>query len=156
MRLDADYVRDILLFIEKELDYEDSESVTPHIHKEIRDVQLIKNNKFAKYDKQLLSYALEQMIKFDLIDLAEAPNLHGGNLHTARIIGLTWQGHELLDDIRDDTIWNAIKTKAAKCSGLSLKALFSAATSLGNSLLTDPNAIENFLQGIENIPKIFS
>lgn len=31
MRLNPDYVRDILLFIEKELDYEDFESNTPHI-----------------------------------------------------------------------------------------------------------------------------
>ena len=37
MRLNHDYVRDILLFIEKEFDYEDSESQTPHKHKELTD-----------------------------------------------------------------------------------------------------------------------
>ena len=32
MRLNPNYLRDILLFIEKELDYEDVESNTPHKH----------------------------------------------------------------------------------------------------------------------------
>ena len=33
------------------------------------------------------------------------------------VIGLTWQGHELLDSIRDDGVWAAVKAKVAKVGG---------------------------------------
>lgn len=155
MKLNADYVRDILLFIEKELDYDDSENQTPHIHKEITDGQLVSNQYFSTYNKQELSYALEQLIKGGFIDLAAKPNIHNGNINIARIIGLTWTGHELLDNIRDNTVWNAVKKKAAKFGGLSISALFSGAKFLGSALMNDPNAIQNFLQGIDNIEHMF-
>ena len=155
MRLNPDYVRDILLFIEKELDYEDAESNTPHTHKEITDGQLVYNKHFDKYNKQELSYALELLIKEGFIDLASRPNMHDGNINCARIIGLTWQGHELLDNIRDNTVWNAVKKKAAKFGGLSISALFSGAKFLGCKLMEDPNAIQNVLQGVDNISKMF-
>ena len=155
MRLNPDYVRDILLFIEKELDYEDAENQTPHIHKEITDGQLVSNQYFSTYNKQELSYALEQLIKEGFIDLAAKPNIHNGNINIARIIGLTWQGHELLDNIRDNTVWDAVKKKAVKFGGLSISALFSGAKFLGCKLMEDPNSIQNFLQGVDNISKMF-
>lgn len=155
MKLNADYVRDILLFIEKYLDYEDSESQVPHIHKEITDGQLISNEYFTTYNKQELSYALEQLIKAGLIDLASKPNVHNGNINMARIIGLTWSGHELLDNVRDNTIWNTVKQRASKFTGVSIAALFNGAKFLTNALMSDPNAIQNFNQGIENIGKMF-
>ena len=37
MRLNIDYVRDVLLYAEKNLDYEDSQSKTPTQHKELTD-----------------------------------------------------------------------------------------------------------------------
>ena len=155
MKLNPDYVRDILLFIEKELDYEDIESSAPHMHKEITDGELVCNQYFDKYNKQELSYALEILIKEGFIDLAARPSIHNGNIYIARIIGLTWKGHELLDNIRDNTVWNAVKKKAAKFGGLSISALFTGAKCLGSALMTDPNALQNFMQGVENIGKMF-
>lgn len=155
MKLNADYVRDILLFIEKELDYEYTDSNTPSKHKEISDGKLVCDKCFDNYDKQELTYALELLIKEGFIDLATRPNMYDGNINHARIIGLTQQGHELLDNIRDNTVWNAVKKKAAKFGGLSISALFTGAKFLGCKLMEDPNAIQNFLQGVDNISKMF-
>ena len=155
MKLNADYVRDILLFIEKELDYEYTDSNTPSKHKEISDGKLACDKCFDNYDKQELTYALELLIKEGFIDLATRPNMYDGNINHARIIGLTWQGHELLDNIRNNTVWNAVKKKAAKFGGLSISALFSGAKFLGCKLMEDQNAIQNFLQGVDNISKMF-
>ena len=33
------------------------------------------------------------------------------------VLGLTWEGHELLDSIRDDGVWSAVKAKVAKVGG---------------------------------------
>lgn len=61
MRLNHDYVRNILLFIEKELDYKDDR--IPTYHNEISDSDLISNIKFSKYDQQEIVYALELLLK---------------------------------------------------------------------------------------------
>lgn len=145
---------DILLYIERNLDYQDSQSKKPSKHKEISDGKLICDKYFDNYNKQELTYALELLIKEGFIDLATRPNIHDGNINYSRIIGLTWQGHELLDNIRDNTVWNAVKKKAAKYSGLSMSALFAGAKLLAAQLMTDPNAVENFIQGVENIRKM--
>lgn len=81
--------------------------------------------------------------------------MHDGNINMARIIGLTWTGHELLDNIRDNTVWNAVKKKAVKYGGLSISALSNGAKILGSVLMTDPNAIQNFLDGVNNIGNMF-
>ena len=148
MRLNHDYIRDILLYIENNLDYENDQADK---HKEITDGQLINADCFTNYNKQELTYALELLIKSGFVDLASRPNITNGNVNIARIIGLTWTGHELLDNIRDNTVWDAVKKKAAKYSGLSISALFSGAKALGSALMTDPNAIQNFLDGVNNI-----
>lgn len=155
MKLNADYVRDILLYIEKNLNYKNSDSNIPSIHKEISDGKLISDNFFDNYNKEELAYALEQLIKSGFIDLATKPVVTDGNINHARIIGLTWAGHELLDNIRDNTVWNAVKKKAAKYGGLSISALFNGAKALGSALMTDPNAMQNFLDGVNNIGNMF-
>lgn len=151
MRLNHDYVRDILLYIEKNLGYDEFYNT----HKEIHHGKLLCDEHFANYDKQELTYALELLIKSGFIELAARPNIHDGNINSARIIGLTWNGHELLDNIRDDTIWNAVKEKSKKIGKVSITALASAAGGLANAMMTDPNALNNFLQGIDNIGKMF-
>lgn len=153
MRLNHDYVRNILLVIEEELDYQNTKA--PKYHNEISDSDLISNVKFSTYNKQELVYALELLLKEYFIECADKPYFVDGNLMTARIIGLTWSGHELLDNIRNDTIWNVVKQKAKKFSGVSLLALANSAKSIAIALMNDPNAINNFWEGAENISKIF-
>jgi hypothetical protein len=152
MKLNHDYIRDILLFIEKELDYKNNSGFT---HKEITNGQLVYNESFSKHDKDELNYALEQLIKSGYIDLASNPNIHRGNINIADIIGLTWAGHELLDNIRNDTVWNAVKKKASKFENFSISTLAASAKILTTSLMSDSNAIQNFLDGIDNISKMF-
>ena len=115
MRLNHDYVRNILLFIEEELDYQNTK--TPTYHNEISDSDLITNAKFSKCEKQELVYALELLLKEHFIECADKPYFVDGNLMTARIIGLTWSGHKLLDNVRNDTVWSAVKQKAKKFGG---------------------------------------
>ena len=57
--------------------------------------------------------------------------MHDGNINMARIIGITWTGHELLDNIRDNIVWNAVKKKAVKYSGLSISVISNGAKIFG-------------------------
>ena len=149
MRLNHDYVRDILLFIESKLEYENNQ------HKELLFGKLLVHDNFTKCDKDELLYALELLIQEEYINCARAPYFVRGNLMSADIIGLTWKGHELLDNVRNDTVWNAVKQKSMKFGKFSLTTLAMCAKELTFKLMDDPNAIQNFNQGIENIGKIF-
>lgn len=60
MKLNHDYVRSILMFIEEELDYQNTK--IPTYHQEISDGDLVANAKFSKYNKQELVYALELLL----------------------------------------------------------------------------------------------
>ena len=149
MRLNHDCIRDILLYIEKKLDYEDPSN--PTYHKDIFFGILLTDNYFEKYDKQELTYALELLIKEKFIDCEKEPYFVRGGLMNANIIGLTWNGHAFLDDIRNDTTWNAVKEKSKKVGSVSIMAMAGAAGQLATAMLTDPNALNNFLQGTANV-----
>lgn len=152
MKLDFDCVRDILLYVEENSGYQDSNSDMPSKHKEIPHARIISDSFFSKYNKEDAVHTLELMIKEGLFDFASKPIYDSNNnLVYARIIGLTWYGHELLTNIRNDTVWNAVKEKSKKVGKVSIKAMASAAATLATAMLTDPNAVQNFMNGAQNL-----
>lgn len=152
MKLDFDCVRDILLYVEENSGYRDIDSVVPQKHKEIPHASIIENSRFSKYNKEDVVHTLELMIKEGLFDFASKPIYDSNNdLAYARIIGLTWSGHELLDNIRNNTVWNAVKEKTKKVGKVSIKAMAGAASALATAMLTDPNAVQNFMNGAQNL-----
>lgn len=155
MRLNADYIRDILLFIEKEFEYEDAAITPPYRHKTMLNSTLVLQPHFHHHCHQELIYALELLIIEGYISTASEPKIINGNLQNIKITGLTYKGHELLDNIRNNTVWNAVKKKAASFGGFSFSTLVSGAKYLGDKLISDPNAIDNFLKGVDRLTQLF-
>ena len=58
------------------------------------------------YSMEEISYHLTMLIDGGFVKGRE------GTVANPTINKLTWQGHELLDDIRDDTIWGKTKERA--------------------------------------------
>lgn len=154
MKLNPDYVRDILLYIEENTDY--STETIPPTHNELWYGKIFEDKYFEYYDKQLLTHALEILIKENYIECAEKPYFVRGNLASATIIGLSYSGHELLDNIRNDTVWTVVKEKAMTVGGFSLKSLATTAGSLSVAFMTNPNALSTFKSGIEYLRSLFS
>ena len=102
-------------------------------------------------NKSELMYALEQLVHEKFILWAEPPCFVNGNLEFVRIIGLTSKDHDFFDNIRNDTVWNAVKEKSKKVGKVSIKAMASAAATLATAMLTDPNAVQNFMNGAQNL-----
>lgn len=149
MRLNHDYARDILLFIESDLGYENNQ------HQCINFCKILKHKNFVKHDTNELKYALELLIQENYINCVKQPYFIDGDLISADIVGLTWKGHELLDNVRNDTVWNAVKQKSMKFGKFSLTTLAVCAKDLTFKLMDNPNAIQDFFQGIDNIGKMF-
>ncbi|MFZ4857916.1 MAG: DUF2513 domain-containing protein [Desulfuromonadaceae bacterium] len=71
----------------------------------------------AGYDTELVSYHLRLLDQAGLI-VAECSATIGGPLYCYGRT-LTWEGHEFLDTVRSDTVWNRV-TKTAREKGLGL------------------------------------
>lgn len=155
MKLDFDCVRDILLYVEENSGYQDSNSDMPSKHKEIPHARIISDSSFSKYNREDVAHTLELMIKEDLFELAAKPIYDTvNNLSYARITGLNWNGHELLDNIRNDEAWNAVKEKTKRTGKVSLKVMANVALTVAKAMLTDPNAVQNFIDGVQNAPHV--
>ena len=106
MKLNADCVRDIMLYLEKNLElvsYIDSSEIN-------------------------IKYYLED-IKYTCSKLIEANYLNGevkvgldGNM-SVYISSITWNGHQFLDNIRSSTVWNKTKETAVKLGSVSISFL---------------------------------
>lgn len=101
MRLIHDCVRDILLYLENELEY---------------------NGEIYDYDINLPKYSSED-IKYTLKKLREAKyiNIDSINLNDEILVSdITFCGHQFLDNIRDDHVWSKTKSILSKFTSTSL------------------------------------
>lgn len=102
MKRNWDTIREIIIRLEEKTD---------------KDYALRLSN-FPKERSSEISYHVELLIEAGLVH-GEMSKTIGLAVHDFIITRLTWQGHELLDAIKSDTIWN--KTKQSFLSkGLSM------------------------------------
>lgn len=154
MVLNPDCVRLILIFIKNNINYKDGNSGCPSKHEEMTQYQIVTDTFFEKQDKSEVAYALELLIKEKYISCIDNPIYDSdGNLEFVRINGLEWKGQDLLHDIHDDTIWETTKKRASKVGKVSLSALSCGARALTTAWMTDPNAFDNLVQGVNNFIK---
>lgn len=155
MILNPDCVRLILLFISKNIGYKDGNSECPSIHEEMTQYQIVTDTFFKKQNKSEVAYALELLIKEGYVNCIGRPIYDSNdNLEFARINGLEMKGQSLLNDIDDDSVWEATKKKASLFGRVSIGAMAAGAHSLTTAMMTDPNAIENLKQGVDNFLKL--
>lgn len=113
MRLNYDCIRDILLYIEDNTDYENDY---------VSSDELLTN---LSYDKNTLFYHIDMIYQAELVD-----NVCFGDDEPQIISKLSWEGHQYLDNIRDNGIWKIVKEKTNSVGSLSLKLLIPLAESV--------------------------
>ena len=151
MNLNADCVRDILLCVEKECGYKHNEKGQPIKHELIGYRKLLADETLNKYSPDEKEHALYLLIQEGYVDYDRNHfNAINGTLYSADIVDLTWKGHDLLDNVRNHSVWHAVKEKAKEYGTLSLSTIFKAAGVYTTALLTDPNALHNLTTGITN------
>ena len=121
MQLTPDFIRDVLLELE-----------TFHIGV----------YKVDSFQNCLLHYSSEQIL-YTLIKLYEGAYINAqlirssdGQLITFRVYDMTFQGHEFLEKIRSDTVWNQkLKPVFTTIGSMSLEVISSVANSAITSLV---------------------
>ena len=86
------------------------------------------------YDSELVSYHMELLNDAGLIH-AKCIRTLSAPLHCVAL-SMTWTGHEFLDQVRQDSVWNKVKgTAREKGLDLSLDVIVSLAKSVIASVL---------------------
>ena len=116
MKRDMDLVRDLLLAIEDGLDKLDFKQGLPG----------------KDYTAEQLRHHFQIMTEYGLIK--EEGTLLGGPVY---IEGLTWEGHDFVDTLRDPEIYKHAKSAAATVGGVGFKALVEIGKAVAKQKLQD-------------------
>ena len=119
MKLDKDCVRDILLFAEDYCQYYDH----PQFGRQLKCVTYIllcESEKFSNYDKYVIYYAISKLFEGKYVLGYVIPKDAYSNFNYATIEGLSLKGHDLLDNIRPETVWQETKSVLQKVGDFSL------------------------------------
>ena len=107
MKRNLDLVRDILLFIEDKSETVDYFSV-----------------EIDGYGEREINYHVYLLMEQKFITGAGPPVKHA----RVAISGLTWKGHEYLDTVRSENVWNKTKELVKPVGSVSLDAILKIAT----------------------------
>ena len=110
MKLDFDIVREFLIEVEKNANFDNNISLSRY---ETEDIKL---------------YAAKQLIDAGFLE-GRVRQFKGGYV-IINIVGLTYAGHELLDNIRSDTNYKEVKNIVSKLGSVSLSIFSSVAAEI--------------------------
>lgn len=156
MKLNINAIREVLKYIEDNIQYDDNHTRTdkPYFMKS----DIINGIKPTKhYTSNDIAYSIELLVleKDEYIDLVEPVKRDAsGKLTMVKIRGLTMAGHEFVEQTRNKTIWNAVSKHAKEASFFSLKTLGAFTAQLSAAMMTNPNALNNLAEGIKNVSHI--
>lgn len=138
MKLNKDCVRDILLYLEENCrPYNDTRfgnilhCVTLH--------EITESEQLSVYDYNTIHYTLEKLFEGRYIQGSFHPSNQPHTFDVAQIEALSLAGHNLLDNIRPETVWEKTKTILKKVGGFSLDTM----SQVANDVMT--SYIKNFI-----------
>ncbi len=117
MKLNPDCIRDILLSVEEESDFN---------HETVYRRNDMRLKKLSEYSHEEVVYHIHQC---ELSGLIYGVDYMDGGVHID-IRDLTPKGHEFLANIRSDTVWKDVKIISSKVGSKSLSAITQIATAV--------------------------
>ena len=112
MRLNHECVRQIMLLIESDIPY----------NHYLTKSGLINNERLSSFTEEEILYAILRLNEAGFINCNIQP-ADGIPIYNLFLSGLTWSGHEFLDNIRDNKVWAFVKQIASKTTSASLPIL---------------------------------
>jgi hypothetical protein len=113
MRLNHDCIRDILLFVEENVNQENNGVKVSHLISAMQ----------TKYDEYTINY---HIIQLNDANLFKHVIITDGAIPLF-ITDLSYEGHEYMDNIRDNKIWSNVKAKTKGLSSVAFSILVECA-----------------------------
>lgn len=120
MELKKDCVRDVLLYLEKNMKYNE-----PFFANQIE---------LKEYLEEDILYTCEKLTEAYFIN-AEIHKYVTGDLPTIMITSISYDGHQFLDNIRNESVWKETKGKLKTVGDVSLNIISQIAASIITSKL---------------------
>ena len=70
-------------------------------------------------------------------------------MYICEIQNITWNGHQFLNTIRPDSIWNATKKKAKQIGGMSIHGLSLISSAIMQGLASNPDFIQSIVDKLK-------
>lgn len=125
MKLDMDCVRDILLACEKS-----DPTFTPIMTEDITNVY------GKKWDACCIKYTVAKMSEGGLIKATILNDECPIDQQEVAVFSITWNGHQFLEQIRDDNRWSGVKTALSSIRNYSLSAISSIAEGMTSAAIS--------------------
>lgn len=135
MRFDADIIRDVLLKIEELLECEDDENGWFGIES-ISWKEIYENDCLCRvYETSDIKYVIYKLSREGFIE-TKNQEVSGG-VAKITILDITKQGYDILNNIRDDRIFDKIKSSLAGVKNLSVDIISRTASSVLSQIIKD-------------------
>lgn len=121
MKLNYDCVRDLLLYLEENLTYEN-------------DV-VINNISIKNYTEAELVYTAEKLYEANYLNCMK-PLYIDEEIPSIIVLSLTYNGHQFLDTVRDNAVWDKTKKISSSIASTSLKILENIATNVITNIIS--------------------
>lgn len=119
MKLDKDCIRKVLLYIEEHCIFETDKFGKKKIHI-VGLHELAESNELSEFDEDNIRYTIVKLMEGDYIKGGFIPKDSGLNFKIVQITQLTLRGHDLLDNIKPEPVWNETKGILHKIGDFSL------------------------------------
>lgn len=138
MKLNPDCIRDVLLYLEENLEVKDG-----HKFSEITLTQL--QESLAQYSKEDIFYSIYNLHQIHFIE-GRINDVNDMKMFFCEINNITWNGHQFLNTIRPTTVWEATKAGASKLGIMSMHALSKIAMKIAEAVITNPTVIAKIVE----------
>lgn len=138
MKLNPDCIRDVLIYLEENLYIDENHQFSCiTLHK--------LNEGLSQYNEEDIFYSVYNLYKIKYIE--GLIKNHGNTvMGICEIQNITWDGHQFLNTVRPQTVWDATKKGAKKLGITSISALSMIALEIGKKIVTDPKVINQIME----------
>ena len=142
MKLNNDCIRDVLLYIEENVNYKKEGGAIIPDRKSFYNIADALSLDYAKED---VYYTLTILREAHYIETSGEAMNDTGSITRGFVNRLTWEGHEFLDGVREETIWEVAKEGAEQVKVSSLSMLKEIAFEYAKAKITNPAFIPSLV-----------
>lgn len=148
MKLNPDCVRDTLLYLEDNIAYTNNPISMEHTEINIDEAT---NNIAAKYShtKEETRYSIEKLLEVGYIQIKNPSYDAQRYLVSGNIYDISWNGHNFLNNIRPQSVWDATKRGASRLGLMSVHALSTISMKIIEAIVTDQTVISKIIEHIK-------
>lgn len=119
MKLNKDCVRLVLIYIEEHCVYQEDKFGDRKMHI-VNLYEITQSNELSGFHEDDIRYTIVKLLEGNYIKGSFIPKNSGLNFQIVQITQLTLRGHDLLDNIRPEPVWNKTKGILHKVGDFSL------------------------------------